>query len=120
MRHLAAMHRHTADVLGAEMVVVVDPRAYQYSMRESPQSWEEDRYERLGPHVREPFRYFEQRRAALPYPVISLLEDFRNAREFPLFMKKDPHWNEAGAAFAAERVARAFEAKGLLPCAAPG
>ena len=47
-----------------------------------------------GPHVQEPFRYFRDVEAQLPYPVFSLLPAFEQSTEFPLFFRDDPHWME--------------------------
>jgi len=86
-----------------------------YSLRDSPRNRENDRYEGLGNYVLEPFRYFEERRDDLAYPFVSLLEDFEQS-QFPLFMAGDPHWNAAGSAFMARRVARASSEHRHLPC----
>jgi hypothetical protein len=116
MKNLAAMHRFATEVLDAPFALVVYPRAYQYSKTESPRNWEADRYQRLGPYVLEPFRYFDEIAADLPYPVISLLSAFRKSGRFPLFFRGDPHWNRFGAALAAETVARELAAAGSIPC----
>lgn len=115
-RHLAAMADFTQEVLGAQLGLVLYPRAYQYSERESPENWEAGRYERLGPYVREPFRYFEEVASELSYPVLSLWSDFVDTDRFPLFFEDDPHWNADGAAFAAEALEAALLAGGMLPC----
>ena len=104
--HLAALHDLSMETLGAPLAVVVYPRAYQYSMEESPESWERHRYEPMGPWVREPFRYFRENGDRLPYPVLSVLGAFESADRFPLFREDDPHWNEAGARLMAETVAQ--------------
>jgi hypothetical protein len=108
-----------SEKLGASMSLVVYPRAYQYSQRESARSWDRDQYSVLGPFAREPFRYFEQVRAALPYPVIDLLGAFESSKQFPLFRDDDPHWNAAGSRLAAESVARELASQGLIPCSLP-
>ncbi len=116
--NLASLDALVKDRLGARMALVVYPRAYQYSLRESPGSWEAHQYEPLGPWVREPFRYFEENAARLPYPVLSTLSAFEASDQFPLFQEDDPHWNEAGAGLMAEAVARWTAATGLIPCTA--
>ncbi|MYH28146.1 MAG: hypothetical protein F4018_01655 [Acidobacteria bacterium] len=63
-----------------------------------------------------PFRYFEQRRADLPYRVLSLLPTFREARDFPLYFRDDPHWNAAGARVAARGIADYLVREGAVPC----
>jgi hypothetical protein len=117
--NLAALEEYARDTLGAPMALVVYPRAYQYSLREASESWEAHRYETLGPWVREPFRYFEETRDRLPYPVLSALAAFEEAEEFPLFQEDDPHWNEAGARLMAGTVARWAAASDLIPCRVP-
>jgi len=115
MKNLAEMHAFAAEVLGAPMALVLYPRAYQYSARESPGNWETG-YEALGPHVQEPFHYFAEVGPTLPYPVLDLLPAFASSEEFPLFFARDPHWNRRGAGLAAEGVLRGLRAEGMLPC----
>lgn len=116
IKNLAQMHAYSDLQLGVPMALIVYPRAYQYSIRESPKNWERSRYRVLGPYVREPFRYFEEAEASLPYPVISLLPAFDQADDFPLFFEDDPHWNQDGARLAAGAVARELISRGLVPC----
>jgi hypothetical protein len=115
MRNLAAMHAFSEDVLRSPMALVVYPRAYQYSSRESPRNWERG-YEVLGPHVREPFRYFEEMAPGLPYPVLNLLPAFESSEDFPLYFANDPHWSPKGADLSAHQVFERLAAMGLLPC----
>lgn len=117
MQNLDDMYWFSRDVLEAEMALVVYPRAFQYSRRESPRSWERG-YEVLGPYVKEPFRYFEEVGDALPYPVFSLLADFEASEEFPLYFGNDPHWTQRGADFAARAVLAKLRAAGLVHCEA--
>jgi hypothetical protein len=121
MANLAAIHAYARDTLGAPMVLVIYPRAYQYSDRESPESWERSAYEVLGPFVREPFRYFAEVRGRLPYPVVDLLPAFEAAGSETLFQANDPHWNRRGAALAGSTLADAILAGAsapgdLIPC----
>ncbi len=116
MRNLAALHEFSHDVLGSDFAVVIYPRAFQYSRRESLHNWEEDKVERMGPYALEPFRYFDEVEKDLPYPVVSLLPAFQGSERFPLFLNNDPHWTRFGAALAAEEVARELTALDLLPC----
>jgi hypothetical protein len=116
MKNLAAIHEFATGTLGAPMVLVLYPRSYQYSDRESPKNWEAWAYEVQGPYVREPFRYFEEVADRLPYPVVSLLPAFEASKTFPLYFDDDPHWNQEGARLAAETAARAIQRLGLLPC----
>jgi len=95
---------------GAEFVVFVLPRSYQYSDHECPQSWEKDMYVPLGPHALEVFRWLDEIRPQLDFPLVSLLETFQQNQEFPTCMDDDPHWNATGHRVAAEAVL-----KTLLP-----
>jgi len=115
MKNLAAIDRHSREVLGVPMALVLYPRAYQYTDAESPRNWEQG-YEPLGPFVKEPFRYFAEVEASLPYPVIDVLPDFEASDRFPLYFANDPHWTEAGADVAARAVLDALRARGLVPC----
>ena len=87
-------------------VVFVLPRHYQYSDREAPLSWEKGRYEILGPHSHEPFRWFAELELERPYPIHSLLETFQETDVFPTCFERDPHWNAAGARVAGDAMAR--------------
>ena len=121
VQNLEALDDLSRDVLGARFAVVVYPRAYQYSLRESPDSWEQHEYEALGPWVREPFRYFEEEAPRLPFPGPERrCRRSRSRREFPLFQADDPHWNEAGARLMAETAAGWAAESGLIPCRVPG
>jgi hypothetical protein len=86
--------------------VVVLPRTYQYSARESPQNWEAEHYTVLGPYSLEPFRFFDELREQVDYSIYSLLETFRETQVFPTSFEDDPHWNPAGANLAAGAITR--------------
>jgi hypothetical protein len=90
---------------GARFAVVVLPRSFQYSARECPNNWEADRYEVLGPHALEPFRFFDELRARADYPIHSLLPAFQASSVFPTCFDADPHWNDNGTTVAAEAIA---------------
>jgi lysophospholipase L1-like esterase len=94
---------------GADFVLVIMPRAYQYSDRESLHNWEANEYTTLGPYCREPFRYFDELRPKVDYPIVSMLDEFRSAKEFPLFRDDDPHWNAEGQRVAARGLVRVIE-----------
>lgn len=100
--------------LGARFVLAVLPRSYQYSDRESPNSWEKGEYEPLGPFALEPFRYFDGLRAEVDYPVHSLLRDFQTTSVFPTCLDADPHWNADGNRVAAEAIYRCLVDDGLV------
>jgi lysophospholipase L1-like esterase len=91
---------------GARFVVLVLPRSYQYSAREVPRNKDAGEYEVLGPHSLEPFRFFDELRPTKPYPIVSLLEDFRANTEFPTCFEDDAHWNALGHRVAARAIAR--------------
>ena len=91
---------------GAEFVLVLLPRSYQYDARESPRNHEAAHYEVLGPHSLAPFQYFDELRGEVDYPVLSLLEDFRETDVFPTCFEDDPHWNVAGHRVAGDAIAR--------------
>ena len=98
--------RYSTNDLGARFVLFVFPRTYQYSSREATHNWEASEYEPLGPHAYEPFRYFDEIRHRRPYPIYSLLDDFRKTDVFPTAFDNDPHWTPAGARTAAEAIYR--------------
>lgn len=104
--NIDAMAEYSRDVLGAEFVLFLFPRNYQYSDRESPRNWEGRHYENLGPYAHEPFEYFESIRHELDYPVYSLLPDFQRTDAFPTCFERDPHWTPLGAEVAAQAVFR--------------
>ena len=85
-------------------MLLVFPRSYQYSDKESPNNWEKSKYEVLGPFAHEPFKYFEQIKGDVDYPIYSLLPDFQNSTIFPTVFDNDPHWNETGNQIAADAI----------------
>ncbi len=119
VRNLERISEYGETNLQSSMLLVILPRAFQYSDRESPWNWEADEYEELGPYVREPFRYFEEAREQLPYPVFSLLPAFEESAKFPLYLEDDPHWNVEGNRVAAAGLAEYLVSKQHVPCAPP-
>jgi lysophospholipase L1-like esterase len=93
------------DRLGADFVVLLLPRAFQYNAKESPNNWEAAEYTVLGPYSREPFRYFESIAPRLSFPVVSLLPAFERTTVFPTCLADDPHWNADGHRVAAQAIA---------------
>ncbi|MFT5052770.1 MAG: hypothetical protein ACI8QZ_004207 [Chlamydiales bacterium] len=93
----------------AQFMLVVLPRNYQYSDRESPTSVEWERYTALGPYALEPFRFFDEVRGGVDYPILSLLEDFQQTDVFPTCFEDDPHWNPEGHGVAAQAILRHLE-----------
>jgi hypothetical protein len=116
MRNLQALDTHATTELGARFALVLYPRAYQYSLSESPENIERNAYRVLGEYSQEPFRYFAEKRASLPYPVLSLLPAFRASRRFPLYRHDDPHWTPAGNEVAAQALLDELVAARLIPC----
>ncbi len=101
---LNQIYQHTQNELDVPFVVFIPPRHWQYTDKESPNTWEAGGFDAMGPYALENYRYFDEKRATTPYPLISLLEDFQNTDVFPTTFDKDSHWNKHGARFAAERV----------------
>jgi hypothetical protein len=117
VRNLGRIFEQARTSLHSGMLLVILPRAFQYSVRESPRNWEAGEYEPLGPFVREPFRYFEEARKKLPYPVFSLLPAFEKSAKFPLYLEDDPHWNAEGHRVAAAAVVEYLVTNQYVPCA---
>ncbi len=108
-------HRYSRDVLGAKYLLVMLPRHFQYSDRESPKNWEKSSYPLLGPYVREPFKWLDAFRSRATFPCYSLLEDFEQTLVFPTCFEDDPHWNTDGARVAAEGIVRILMQEGIIP-----
>jgi lysophospholipase L1-like esterase len=98
--------RFARGALGADFALVMLPRAYQYSRRETPDNWERREYTPLGPYAREPFRWLRELAERVDYPAFGLLDDFRDSGVFPTTFAHDPHWNEAGHRLAAAAIAK--------------
>lgn len=103
---LNALHEFCAEELGAAFYLVVLPRNFQYSTRESPMSWEKGQYTELGRYVHEPFRFFAEKAKSAPFPMSSLLPAFRETGVFPTCFVGDPHWTPAGTDVAARALVR--------------
>ncbi len=101
-QNLEEINTFCRDELKADFRVIVQPRNFQYSDRESPSSWERGQYENLGPFVLEPFVFFEEQAATAPFPIHSLLPAFRETDVFPTCYTGDPHWTPAGTQVAAD------------------
>jgi hypothetical protein len=95
-----------AEELGAQFLLVMLPRPFQYDPAESPDNWERAHYDASSPHAHAPFEWLADFDARTPFPAVSLLEDFRESGVFPTAFRHDPHWNEAGHEIAARGVAR--------------
>lgn len=114
--NLDATHRFVADKLQAKFAAFVMPRSVQYSATETPHD-SSDEYTRLGPWSLEPFRYFAEVAPQKPYPIISLLDDFRQTKEFPLTMDADPHHTSLGNKVSAQFIWQHLQQQGLFPAA---
>ena len=103
---IEGINDYSQKALGAKFMLLVFPRSYQYSNRECPRNWERSEYQVLGPFAQEPFRYFEQIKDSVNYPIYSLLPDFRDSTVFPTVFDNDPHWNEEGNRIAVNAIYR--------------
>jgi hypothetical protein len=101
---LNQVYEYCEHELHVPLVVIIPPRHWQYTDKESPHTWEQGSFDALGPYALENYRYFDEKRTLTPYPLISLLDDFKSAGVFPTTFDKDSHWNQHGARLAAEAV----------------
>lgn len=101
---LLQIDAYCRDTLQVPFVVFMPPRHWQYTDREAPASWENGGFDPLGPYALENYRYMEQRAGEIPFPLHTLLDDFRQTDRYPLNFRVDSHWNQHGARFFAERV----------------
>ncbi len=99
---LMEVNRLCSEDLNTEFRLIVLPRNFQYSDRESPSNWERGEYENLGPFVLEPFRFFDEQAASAPFAIHSLLPAFEQTDVFPTCYAGDPHWTPAGTQVAAD------------------
>jgi hypothetical protein len=90
---------------GADYLLVVSPRFHHWNPDESPDNWESEQYALNEPYQFEYFRYFEQARSRVDFPILDLLPAFQATDEAPLVFRDDPHWNPRGNAFAARTLA---------------
>jgi hypothetical protein len=114
MMNVDTIHTYCRDVLGVPFVLFVMPRYFQFDPRLSPSNWEKAQYPLTGPYVLEPFHYFDEVAKQKPYPIISLLGDFKNTKVFPVTFPDDPHLNESGNTVAADAVLKHLSQQGLL------
>jgi hypothetical protein len=94
--NLRRIEDHTRGVLEAKFVLVLLPRAFQYTDAEAPHDPHRNLYPPLGPYVLEPNRWFDEFCAETGFTCFSLLDDFRNSPVFPTCFENDPHWNVPG------------------------
>lgn len=115
-KNLFEMNSYVRHALGVPFVVNFFPRHYQHSDREVPRNWEAAEYEVLGPYVKEPFNYFQQKEQELPFPMLLALHAFEKSTSFPLYLNDDPHWNAEGAEFMASTLGHYLSERALIPC----
>lgn len=101
---LNQVYDYCQNELQVPLLVVIPPRHWQYTDKESPHTWEKGSFEALGPYVLENYRYFDEKRPVTPYALISLLDDFKNSGVYPTTFDNDSHWNQHGARVAAEAI----------------
>jgi len=101
---LNQIHRYCQEDLKVPFVVYIPPRHWQYTDKESPRTWEKGSFEALGPYALENYKFFDEKRTGTPYPLISLLEDFKSSDVFPTTFEQDSHWNKQGARLAADTI----------------
>lgn len=106
---LLQINTYCLDTLHAPFIALVPPRHWQYTDKESPGTWETGGFDVMGPYALENFRYFDSKKSAAPFPIITLLDDFKKTDQFPLNFKEDSHWNKKGAQFFAETVSGYLE-----------
>lgn len=101
-----------AKAMNAPLVVFMPPRHWQYTDKEAKDSWENGGFDVMGPYALENYRYFAEKKT--PFAFVPMLDDFREAKVFPLNFQVDSHWNKKGAHFFAERVAWHLQQLGVL------
>lgn len=112
--NIRKIHKFCVGALGAEFVLVMLPRSFQYSDRECPNNWEADEYTALGPYVYEPFKWLGRLKKRVRFPCFSLLEAFRSTEVFPTCFEDDPHWNPEGHRVAAEGIVGMLRERGYV------
>ena len=101
--------------LGAAYALFILPRYQQFNRAEAPRDWEKKQWPRSDQHLLEPFKYFAKKTKGAPFPIHSLLGDFKNGGQHPLVWPDDPHYNLRGNGVAAKAIVRHLRADGLLP-----
>lgn len=111
---LLQINDYSRNTLHSPFMVFLPPRHWQYTDKESLDSWEIGGFDVMGAYALENYRYFDSKAKEAPFPMINMLEDFRNTDEFPLNFSKDSHWNKRGARFFAAKVAEDLGNAGLI------
>jgi len=99
---------------GGDFLLAISPRFHHWNTEECPDNWEKGSYALDEPHQFEYFRFFEESRSAVDYPILNLLPAFQLTDEFPLVFESDPHWNVRGHAFVAKVLADAVVQEKLI------
>ncbi len=100
-----SIYAYSRDTLSARYILIILPRHFQYSRRESLASWDWREFQRMGPYVHEPFRYFDQLKEERDYPIYTnLLQVFMETDLYPTCFDDDSHWNANGNLVAAEAI----------------
>ena len=104
--HIDETYIYATQDLSARYMLFIIPRYFQYRPEESPRDWEAKKgeYPMEGPYLLEPFKYFDEMKTKVPYPVYSLLPDFQNTTVRPTVFPDDAHPNKGGARVAAEAI----------------
>jgi hypothetical protein len=97
--------RNAVRASGADFLLVLIPRFTHWNPKECPANWERNAYSRNEPYQFEFFRFFDQEKGRVDFPIFNLLPAFQETKEFPLVLHGDPHWNERGHAFVAKTLA---------------
>ena len=105
LKHIASIAADAHSV-GAKFLLVVTPRFHHWNPKECPNNWESSEYALNEPFQYEYFRFFEEQKAKVDFPILNILPAFQKTDRFPLVFKADPHWNESGHAFVAETLAQ--------------
>ena len=99
---------------GAEFILVVVPRFHHWNPAECPDNWDLESYGLSEPYQYEYFRFFEDRRERVDFPILNLLSSFQESDRFPLVFSFDRHWNREGHSLAAETVAQYLLQEGFF------
>lgn len=96
--------RSQAHKLGAKYTLMVLPRYPQYNRKECPQDPERKAWPKDDRYLFEAFKYLDAKAKKAPFPVHSLLNDFRATKIFPTVFKHDEHFSVGGHKVAAKAI----------------
>ena len=111
--HIRAIASAVHDT-GAGFVLVILPRYHHWSDTECPENAQAIMHPRDMRNQFEYFRFFEERRDQVDFPILNLLPSFQATDRYPLVFRRDFHFNEAGHAFAAEAIAHYLLEHGMI------